>query len=175
MRQVESNANSTSEREQAVRYETGDASIVRIEPVEGGTNLPATIDASSTSEAVAAYVRRRWSPFALDAEKSYALAWIVGAFSLVALVVAITSRGVEGYGSVAVEPTIAPRLIVDVRTAEWTDFAMLPGVGRTLAQRMVEARDAAGSELGPATFEAVRGVGPITWRRIEPYLRFSDS
>jgi DNA uptake protein ComE-like DNA-binding protein len=178
MRKIEANANSNADREQAVPVETVDASVVGVEEsladLSAAKHLPAVVDAGSTSDAVATYVRRRWSPFALDASHGTALTCIAGVLSLVAFVAAISSRGVEGYGSVPIESHGSPRLIVDVRTAEWTDFAMLPGVGRTLARRMVEARDAAGNDLGPDTFEAVRGVGPKTWRRIEKYLKFPE-
>lgn len=178
MREFEANANSTADREQAVPAETVDASVISVETSladeSGAPNLPAVAGVGSTSGAVAAYVRRRWSPFALDAQNGLALTSIVGVLSLFAFVAAISSRSVEGYGSVAVESNGSPRLIVDARTAEWTDFAMLPGVGRTLARRMVEARDDAGNDLSPETFEAVRGVGPKTWRRIEPYLKFPE-
>lgn len=178
MQKFEANANSTADREQTVPAESIHAPVAIVEPSPSdaatATDLPAVIDSGSTSDTVAAYVRRRWSPFALDAENGTALTWIAGVLSIVAFVAAISSRGVEGYGSVAIESDGSPQLIVDVRTAEWTDFAMLPGVGRTLAQRMVEARDAAGDDLSPDTFEAVRGVGPKTWRRIEPYLKFPE-
>jgi DNA uptake protein ComE-like DNA-binding protein len=178
MQEFEANRNSTADREQTVPGGTVDAPVAIVEPsladLATATDLPAVIDAGSASDTVAAYVRRRWSPFALDAQISTALTCIVGVLSLLAFVAAISSRSVEGYGSVAIESDGSPQLIVDVRTAEWTDFAMLPGVGRTLARRMVEARDAAGNDLRPETFEAVRGVGPKTWRRIEPYLKFPE-
>ncbi|HEV7281041.1 MAG TPA: helix-hairpin-helix domain-containing protein [Pirellulaceae bacterium] len=179
MQESDGNANSTADRRQTVPAETLDARVVVIR--EAGTvesrpasDLPAVIPGASSSDSVAAYVRRRWRPFALDAEHNTALTCIVGVLSLVAFVAAVTSRSVEGYGSVAVESNGSPRLVVDVRSAEWTDFAMLPGVGPTLARRMVEARDAAGGDLGPETFESVRGVGPKTWRRIEPFLKFPE-
>lgn len=178
MREIEANANSTADRDEAVPAQTADVSTVGVEAEFSDSpttlNLPAVAGVASTSGAAAAYVRRRWSPFAFDAEHGTALTWIVGVLSMFAFVAAITSRGVEGYGSVAVESDGSPRLIVDVSAAEWTDFAMLPGVGRTLADRMVVARDAAGRDLGPETIESVRGVGPKTWQRIEPFLRFPE-
>lgn len=178
MRGIDANANSNADRDQAVPAENAGVSTVGAEANDSdnltATNLLAVADVSSSFDVAAAYARRRWSPFALRSENGTALTWIVGVLSTFAFVAAITSRGVEGYGSVAVESDASPRLIVDVSTAEWTDFALLPGVGRTLARRMVEARDAADDDLGPETFEAVRGVGPKTWRRIEPYLQFHE-
>ena len=60
---------------------------------------------------------------------------------------------------------------VDVNTADWPELAQLPGIGTTLAQRIVEVRESEGPFTDANSLRRVRGIGPITLRRIEPYLQ----
>jgi len=60
---------------------------------------------------------------------------------------------------------------VDINSADWPEFAQLPGVGETLARRIVEARSAAGPFIDHTELRRVRGIGPKTLERIRPYLR----
>ena len=48
---------------------------------------------------------------------------------------------------------------------------MLPGVGETLARRIVESRSEAGPFTELEALRRVRGIGPKTLERIRPYLR----
>jgi len=63
------------------------------------------------------------------------------------------------------------RYTVDVNTAQWPELAQLPGVGPALAQRIVAYRQQAGRFQDLGDLRRVRGMGPTTFRRIEPYLR----
>lgn len=59
---------------------------------------------------------------------------------------------------------------VDVNTAEAAELALLPGVGRTLAQRIVDARQADGPFQRHEDLLRVKGIGAKTFARIKPYL-----
>jgi competence protein ComEA len=63
------------------------------------------------------------------------------------------------------------RFTVDVNAAEWPELAALPGVGPTLAKRIVDHRQQFGRFRDLSDLRQVRGMGPITLQRIEPYLR----
>lgn len=59
---------------------------------------------------------------------------------------------------------------VDVNTATWPELSQLPGVGETLARRIVETRDRLGPFSSPEDLRHVRGIGARTLERIRPYL-----
>lgn len=60
---------------------------------------------------------------------------------------------------------------VDVNAADWPELAQLPGIGKTLAQRIVEVRQADGPFLDHDDLRRrVRGIGPKTLESIRPYL-----
>jgi len=67
------------------------------------------------------------------------------------------------------QPQVA-KFQVDVNTAEWPELAQLPGIGPTLAKRIVEVRETSGPFTDASSLRHVRGIGPITLKRIEPYL-----
>jgi len=60
--------------------------------------------------------------------------------------------------------------LVDVNAAPGGEIEALPGVGRVLAERIVEARDAAPFEA-PDELGSVPGVGPATLGRFRPFVR----
>lgn len=60
---------------------------------------------------------------------------------------------------------------VDPNTADWPELVQLPGIGPTLARRIVESRRADGPFLDHEDLRRVRGIGPKTLDRIRPYLR----
>ncbi|NQT38755.1 MAG: helix-hairpin-helix domain-containing protein [Planctomycetes bacterium] len=59
---------------------------------------------------------------------------------------------------------------VDVNQAEWPELAQLPGIGETLARRIVEFRDQRGPFLDHQDIRNVKGIGPKKLEQIEPYL-----
>lgn len=67
-------------------------------------------------------------------------------------------------------PAEAVRFLVDVNRAEWPELAQLPGIGRVLAQRIVDRRQQAGPFRRVEDLRQVRGLGPKTLDRIRPYL-----
>lgn len=54
------------------------------------------------------------------------------------------------------------------------DFALLPGIGEKTAQALVAFRDQHGAYQQIADLTAVRGVGPATVRRLQPFLRIEE-
>ncbi len=64
------------------------------------------------------------------------------------------------------------RFEVDVNRADWPELAELPGIGPTLAHRIVDCRRAGGPYADYADMRRrVRGLGPKTLESIRPYLR----
>ena len=61
---------------------------------------------------------------------------------------------------------------LDVNAATPAEWALLRGVGPVLAGRIDADRAARGPFRVPPDLLAVRGVGPKTFARLEPHLRF---
>ena len=59
---------------------------------------------------------------------------------------------------------------LDINAADWPEWTVLPGIGEVLANRIVESREAEGPFQDHADLLRVRGIGPRTLSRIEPYL-----
>jgi len=68
------------------------------------------------------------------------------------------------------EPLTA-RFQVDINTAEWPELVQLPGIGPTLAKRIVQSRKTEGPFADQDDLRRVRGIGPKTLEQIRPYLR----
>ncbi|HVX14490.1 MAG TPA: helix-hairpin-helix domain-containing protein [Pirellulales bacterium] len=68
-------------------------------------------------------------------------------------------------------PKQSAQFLVDVNRADWPELAQLPGIGETLARRIVEARSERGPFLDHTDLRRVRGIGPKTLEKITPYLR----
>jgi competence protein ComEA len=62
------------------------------------------------------------------------------------------------------------RFAVDINAADWPELAELPGVGETLARRIVELRRVQGPFVDHEDLRRVRGIGPVTLERMRPYL-----
>lgn len=64
----------------------------------------------------------------------------------------------------------AASFLVDINSADWPELAQLPGVGETLARRIVDSRHSDGPFLDHDDLRRVRGIGPKTVERLRPYL-----
>ncbi len=62
---------------------------------------------------------------------------------------------------------------VDLNTAQASDFALLPGVGPKLAERIVAERERRGGFARLEDLQRVKGIGPATFARLAPLLRLS--
>jgi competence protein ComEA len=81
---------------------------------------------------------------------------------------ASASRSTEPPGP----PGPTPRLRVDPNTAPAPVLAALPAIGPTRAASILRAREAAPFASASDLEDRVKGIGPVTRRAIEPYLRF---
>ena len=62
---------------------------------------------------------------------------------------------------------------VDVNTGTWIEWMQLPGIGPSLAHRIVADREARGPFHSIDDLQRVDGIGPTTLNRIRPWLKFS--
>jgi competence protein ComEA len=62
------------------------------------------------------------------------------------------------------------KFLVDVNEADWPELAQLPDIGETLARRIVESRKKDGPFKSHDEIRRVKGIGPRTLERIQPYL-----
>ncbi len=60
---------------------------------------------------------------------------------------------------------------VDINQTDWPELIQLPGVGETLARRMVDHRLVHGDFLALEDLQRVNGIGAKTLEKIRPYLR----
>ena len=60
---------------------------------------------------------------------------------------------------------------VNVNQADWPELAQIPGVGETIARRIVAMRQERGPFADHDELRRVRGIGPRTLDRMKPYLR----
>ena len=64
-----------------------------------------------------------------------------------------------------------PDMRIDINAADAPALTLLPGIGPTLARRIVESRRAEGPFLDHDDLQRVRGIGPKTLEGMRPYLR----
>ncbi len=60
--------------------------------------------------------------------------------------------------------------LVDLNAADWPELAQTPGIGETLARRIVAERLARGPYRDHQDLLRVKGIGPKTLERMRPYL-----
>jgi competence protein ComEA len=60
---------------------------------------------------------------------------------------------------------------IDPNRAPWPELVQLPGIGETLARRIVKSRESDGPFLNHDDLERVRGIGPKKLDSARPYLR----
>lgn len=65
----------------------------------------------------------------------------------------------------------AAQFQLDINQADWPEFSVLPGIGETLARRIVESRSIDGPFADVDQLQRVSGIGPKTLETIRPYLR----
>jgi competence protein ComEA len=60
--------------------------------------------------------------------------------------------------------------LVDINEADWPELTQLPGVGETMARRIVANRKEMGPFVDHEDLRRVRGIGQRTLDRLKPYL-----
>ncbi|MHB0956064.1 MAG: ComEA family DNA-binding protein [Pirellulaceae bacterium] len=63
---------------------------------------------------------------------------------------------------------------IQLNQADWPEFTLLPGIGETLARRIVAHRQQHGPFRTLEQLQDVKGIGPKTLRRIGRYLRVEE-
>ena len=64
---------------------------------------------------------------------------------------------------------------IDLNTADSELLQELPGIGETLAGRILDYRDSIGAFTSKEDILAVYGIGEATWAKIEPYVTFGTT
>ncbi|HEX4146798.1 MAG TPA: helix-hairpin-helix domain-containing protein [Pirellulales bacterium] len=67
-------------------------------------------------------------------------------------------------------PPQSAQFLVDINQADWPELSALPGVGETLAKRIVAVRRDRGPFADHNELGRVPGIGPRTLERVRPYL-----
>ncbi len=65
--------------------------------------------------------------------------------------------------------------VVDVNTAEEPELIQLPGIGATLARRIIETRETSGPFLRPDDLRRVKGIGEKKTAQLRPYVQTSPA
>ncbi len=60
---------------------------------------------------------------------------------------------------------------LDVNEADWPELTLLPGVGETLARRIVESRRKDGPFMDHEDLRRVEDIGPKTLAKLRPFLK----
>jgi len=66
---------------------------------------------------------------------------------------------------------LQPGQSLDINTASESELTQLPGVGPSLARRIVEYREANGPFQSVDDLQNVSGIGPSKFAKMEPYIR----
>jgi len=90
------------------------------------------------------------------------------------LVVLLISRWYGGYErlDVVADEHVTVKFKVDVNRAGKAELDLLPGIGPTLAGRIIRSREQEGWFLRPDQLQRVRGVGPRKVQLMASYLVF---
>lgn len=63
-----------------------------------------------------------------------------------------------------------PPTTINLNTATQPELEALPGIGPSIAQRIIERRDTKGPYTTVDDLDKVRGIGPVILERIRPYV-----
>lgn len=81
-----------------------------------------------------------------------------------------TPQLVIGGSGLLVTPTIPPGGLVNINTADSALLQTVPGIGPTIASRIIAYREANGPFQKVDDLLKVSGIGPATLEKIRPYL-----
>lgn len=73
------------------------------------------------------------------------------------------------------ESNIAPDIKIDINTASLQQLELLPGVGKELAQRILDYRTERGKFISLKELMNVNGIGEKKFEQIEPYIKIGGS
>jgi competence protein ComEA len=92
--------------------------------------------------------------------------------SLVTIVGSLLYRGYQSGNLIEIDRADPKKVTfsIDINIADWPEFTLLPGVGETLARRIIQSRDEQGPFADHEDLLRVKGVGPRTLNAIRPHL-----
>jgi competence protein ComEA len=105
---------------------------------------------------------------------------------LLLLVLAIACLGLSvwhwgqlsGWGLQPVEVERLPERVydyrIDINQATWVEWMQLPGVGETLAKRIMEYREENGPFQSVDEMDDIKGIGPKTLEKLRPWLMVQE-
>jgi len=114
---------------------------------------------------------RRPRPVLCRADQWTLAVLVAGCFSTILVNWAWQSAFRGGRIEIEKAERLAADFEVQLNEAQWPELTLLPGIGETLARRIVEYRDKHGPFQSVDQLEHVKGIGPKTMRRIRTYLR----
>jgi len=97
---------------------------------------------------------------------------VITAVAIAAIVASWVYRGGLRGRMIDIE-TAAPVQVtfqIDINSADWPEWTLLPGIGETMAKRIVQDRSERGLFRDHADLRRVSGIGPRTFERMRPYL-----
>jgi len=62
-------------------------------------------------------------------------------------------------------------LRLDLNRASWHELVCLPGIGEIRAREIVRDRSERGPFAGPEDLDRVKGIGPVTIRKVREFIR----
>ena len=99
-----------------------------------------------------------------------------GTITILSLALMAVSQGVHSWRrgrSIDVDRPFVPPVVelqIDLNRAEWPELTLLPDISETMARRVVEYRNLHGGFASLDELKNVKGIGPRTFSKIEPYL-----
>lgn len=116
-------------------------------------------------------VQQAWQSVRLVPRDQTILAWLTG-LGFTCLLLCYVLPGDPATSCVRWD-RLGPRQAafqLDMNAADSSEWRLLPGIGPSLAQRIIDSRRREGPFRGPEDLRRVRGIGPKTLDRIRPYL-----
>jgi competence ComEA-like helix-hairpin-helix protein len=99
---------------------------------------------------------------------------VLGAAMLAGCLLWLVGRGSQLPAGAEPAPGDAPYR-VNVNTAGWPELSLVPGLGETLARRIVEYRGARGPLRSLDELVEVNGIGRVRLEQMRPYLVLTDA
>ena len=111
-------------------------------------------------------------PFTLLREADQRTVAVLTALCLILVVINLALQGYQRGQLIEIDdaPPIKFDFVLDVNRADWPEFTLLPGIGETLAKRIIQYRQQHGPFTSIDHIERVKGIGPKTMRRIREFL-----
>lgn len=118
---------------------------------------------------------QRWRPLLRRADQVTVGVLVTGCF--LAILFHWTWHQVIGASLIEIDraPPLKLEFSVAVNEADWAELTLLPNIGETLARRIVEYRQQYGPFTSLDQLQRVKGIGPKTLRRVEPYVRIEHT